>query len=145
MAERSRHETSGDAALTDVGTTPRNLSRRDKLRIWERDKGVCQSCKRQLGAGDKWICEHLRALENGGSNDDANLAVFCEPCAGAKTRDDHATAAKAKRQKARSLGIRKAPTLKGAPFAKAPEQRKASKPLSKQLPPRRPMFIGEHQ
>ena len=113
--------------MTDVGTTPRNLTRRDKLRVWERDKGVCQSCKRQLTAADKWICEHVRALENGGTNDDANLAVFCEPCAAVKTPKDHATAAKAKRQKQRSLGIRKEPTLKGAGFTPAAPQRKASK------------------
>ena len=114
--------------MTDVGTTPRKLTRRDKLRIWERDKGICQSCQRQLGPGDKWICEHVRALENGGTNDDANLAVFCKPCADAKTPRDHATAAKAKRQKSRSLGIRKAPTLKSAPLPKAEPQKKASKP-----------------
>jgi hypothetical protein len=127
--------------MTDVGTTERKLSRRDKLRIWERDKGICQGpCKRQLGAGDKWICEHVRALENGGTNDDSNLAVFCEACAKAKTPVDHATAAKAKRQKQRSLGIRKPPTLKSAPFTPAEPQRKATRTLSKELPPRRSMF-----
>jgi 5-methylcytosine-specific restriction protein A len=129
--------------MTDVGTTPRNLTRRDKLRIWERDKGVCQSCKRQLTAADKWICEHVRALENGGTNDDENLAVFCEPCASIKTPIDHATAAKAKRQKQRSLGIRKEPTLKTAPMPKAEPQRRATRPLAKTSLPPRPMYRSE--
>ena len=127
--------------MTDVGTTARKLTKRDKLRIWERDKGVCQGpCKRQLGAGDKWICEHVRALELGGTNDDNNLAVFCAACAKTKTSLDHSTTAKAKSQKQRSLGIRKEPTLKSAGFTPAPEQRKASKPLEKSMPPRRAMF-----
>lgn len=126
--------------MSDVGTTPRNVTPRRRLAIWERDKGVCQNCKRQLTAGDRWVLEHLRALELGGTNDDENLGVYCEPCADGKTPNDHATAAKAKRQKQRSLGIRKPPTLKSAGFAKAPEQRKASKPLAKELPPRRSLY-----
>lgn len=131
--------------MSDVGTTKRKVSKRDKLRIWERDKGVCQSCKRQLTARDKWICEHLRALENGGTNDDANLAVYCQPCADEKTPRDHATAAKAKRQKSVSLGIRKAPTLKSAPFAKAEPQRRATKPIEKLSGlPKRPMYEEAH-
>ena len=125
---------------TDVGTTPRDVTPRERLAVWERDKGICQNCFRQLGPADKWILEHVRALEKGGTNEKSNLKVFCEPCAGQKTPRDHAEAAKAKRQKRRSLGIRKAPTLRGQGFPKAPEQRRASKPITKPLPDRRPIY-----
>ena len=126
--------------MTDLGTTPRKVTPRRRLAIWERDKGRCQCCGRQLTAGDKWVLEHLRALELGGTNEDDNLAVYCEPCAGSKTKGDHSRAAKAKSQKQRSLGIRKPPTLKGAGFKPAEPQRKASKPLDKPMPPRRSIY-----
>lgn len=123
---------------TDVGTTPRDTTPRDRLTVWERNKGICQNCKRQLGPADKWVLEHIRALEKGGTNERSNLKVFCEPCAGKKTQRDHAEAAQAKRQKQRSLGIRKEPTMKSPGFAKAPPQRRATRPLDKPgLPPRR--------
>lgn len=57
------------------------------------------------------------------------------PCG--KTAQDVAVIAKAKRQEAGHLGIRPASRLKGPAFAKPAPQRRASRPLAKQLPPRR--------
>jgi 5-methylcytosine-specific restriction endonuclease McrA len=69
-----------------------------------------------------------------------NCKLLCLPCHEAKTKQDVASIAKAKRREARNLGIRKAPTLKGQGFAKAPEQRRASKPMMKPMPERRPLY-----
>ena len=69
-----------------------------------------------------------------------NCKLLCLPCHEEKTRQDVAAIAKAKRREARNLGIRKAPTLRGHGFPKAPEQRRASKPLAKPLPPRRGIY-----
>ena len=145
MEQHGSDEARGDEAVmprppTDVGTTPRDTTPRDRLAVWERDKGICQNCKRQLGPADKWVLEHIRALEKGGTNERSNLKVFCQPCAGTKTPCDHKETAKAKRQKSKSLGIRKPPTLKGPPMPKAPPQRRASTPIEKITLPRRPMF-----
>lgn len=91
----------------DVGTTKRgNLSTRRKLAIFEREKGLCALCGCRLQPG-KFIYEHMRALELGGSDTDDNIRLTCLPCAGSKTRDDHRRAAKAKRVKAKSLGLKK--------------------------------------
>lgn len=93
--------------MTDVGTTERkNLSTRRKLAIWEREKGLCMICSARLMAG-KFIFEHVRALELGGEDSDENIRLTCIPCATAKTKVDHSTAAKAKRAKASTLGLKK--------------------------------------
>lgn len=92
----------------DVGTTPRaRLSRRDGLAVFEREHGRCALCGLPVRPG-RFIFEHMRALELGGTNDLANIRLTCEGCAAEKTRDDHHRAAKAKRAKAAHLGIRKA-------------------------------------
>jgi 5-methylcytosine-specific restriction endonuclease McrA len=93
--------------IEDVGTTARgNLSTRRKLAIWEREKGLCMLCGCRLQVGG-FIYEHVRALELGGADSDDNIRLTCMPCAGEKTRNDHKMAAKAKRVKAKSLGMKK--------------------------------------
>jgi len=93
--------------VEDVGTTARgHLSTRRKLAIWEREKGVCMMCGCRLLPG-KFIYEHVRALELGGEDTDENIRLTCLPCAGEKTRDDHRRGAKAKRAKAKHLGLKK--------------------------------------
>ena len=100
----------------DVGTTKRgNLSTRKKLAIWEKEKGLCYVCGAKLKAGG-FVFEHIRALELGGEDGVDNIRLTCRPCATAKTKVDHQTAAKAKRQKAVALGLKKSKTP--LPFGK---------------------------
>lgn len=91
----------------DVGTTKRGrLSTRDVLAAWEKHRGVCVICKAKIdGARSDWILEHVRALELGGADTLENLGPAHAACARDKTRDDHRRAGKAKRQKAKHLGI----------------------------------------
>jgi hypothetical protein len=56
------------------------------------------------GMRERWIVEHIRALEPGGADHIDNLGPAHEACALAKTRDDHRQVARAKRQKIRHLG-----------------------------------------
>lgn len=93
-------------ALEDVGTTRRRiLSNRRRLQAWERTGGTCVVCDCRIdGVRDRWIVEHIRALELGGLDEIQNLGPAHEACGGEKTRGDHARAAKAKRQKLRHLG-----------------------------------------
>lgn len=106
----------------DVGTTERKpLNTRRKLAIWEREKGLCMMCGCRLQPGH-FIYEHVRALELGGADADENIRLTCLPCAGQKTRDDHSKAAKAKRVKAKHLGLKKSknplPGSKGSKWRK---------------------------
>lgn len=93
-------------ALEDVGTTRRgSLSNRRRLQAWERTGGTCVVCDCRIdGVRDRWIVEHIRALELGGLDEIQNLGPAHEACGREKTRGDHARAAEAKRQKLRHLG-----------------------------------------
>ena len=106
--------------IEDVGTTKRgNLSTRRKLAIWEREHGKCMICSIKLTTG-QFIFEHVRPLELGGSDTDDNIRLTCKPCAMEKTKVDHSTAAKAKRKKSASLGLKESksplPFGKGSPW-----------------------------
>ncbi|MGH1587907.1 HNH endonuclease [Methylobacterium phyllosphaerae] len=62
-------------------------------------------CGRRIdGVRERWIVEHIRALELGGADDLENMGPAHEACGREKTRDDHARTAWAKRQKIRHLG-----------------------------------------
>ncbi len=90
----------------DVGTTPRgSLSAKRRLQAWERTGGTCVICEEPIdGVRERWIVEHIRALELGGADELTNMGPAHEACGREKTRDDHARTALAKRQKARHLG-----------------------------------------
>jgi 5-methylcytosine-specific restriction protein A len=96
----------------DVGTTKRKaMTPRMRLKVWENHKGICALCGGKIdGVRERWIVEHLRALELGGEDTEANMAPAHEACAIAKTigkQGDHSRAAKAKRVKSKHLGIKK--------------------------------------
>ncbi|MFZ5783939.1 MAG: hypothetical protein ACOY4R_27390 [Pseudomonadota bacterium] len=95
--------------MTDVSTTPRgHISRMQRLRIFEDHHGICCLCNRKIdGAREAWIIEHPRALGLGGADDDTNKAPAHERCRRVKDKADVAAIAKAKRVKARHLGLKK--------------------------------------
>lgn len=95
--------------MTDVGTTKRgSMTPARRLRIWEAHKGICCLCGKKIdGVRDKWTVEHLRALGLGGEDTDANCAPAHEACRRGKDKVDVSAIAKAKRVKAKHLGIAK--------------------------------------
>jgi hypothetical protein len=99
----------------DIGTEPRKpLSPMKRLRIFEMRGGLCCVCTNRITAGEPFIDEHGRALGLGGSNDDGNRYIAHVKCAAIKTREeDMPRIAKAKRQKASSLGLKRS---KGRPL-----------------------------
>jgi hypothetical protein len=92
--------------ITDMGTIlRRKLTPHRRLKVWEKTGGVCVLCDRRInGVRERWIVEHILALELGGADDFANLGPAHEACAVQKTREDHRRAARAKRQKIRHIG-----------------------------------------
>jgi len=64
----------------------------ERAEVFAARGGKCHRCKRKLGPRDRWILEHVLALENGGTNDTANLDVTCTWCEPEKTAEDHAQA-----------------------------------------------------
>jgi 5-methylcytosine-specific restriction endonuclease McrA len=96
----------------------------------------CEAC----GAlAKKWEIDHVQPDGLCGSNLLANAQLLCRLCHVAKTKDDVARIAKAKRVEARALGVRKRPTLKSRGFEKTAKPPK--EPL--RLPPRRSLYEDE--
>ncbi|KLK90061.1 hypothetical protein AA309_27970 [Microvirga vignae] len=97
--------------VQDVGTTARQrLTPCRRLQVWEKTNGTCVLCDRKIDGGrERWIAEHIRALELGGADAVENMGPAHEACALDKTRADHRLAAKAKRQKIRHIGAEGSP------------------------------------
>lgn len=74
------------------------MSPQRRARIFAAAGGQCHTCKRKLGPSDYWDCDHVIALENGGSDGDENMAPCCEWCHALKTGDDHETAGRGRRR-----------------------------------------------
>lgn len=95
---------------------------RVRLRVWDRANGHCQSCTRRIAAGDKWECDHITALINGGEHREANFQLLCSTCHKAKTSADVAEKSKVADVRKKHLGIRKSRssflTNRDGPFKK---------------------------
>jgi 5-methylcytosine-specific restriction endonuclease McrA len=108
--------------VEDVGTTHRRkLTPHRRLQVWEKTAGACVICHHKIdGVRERWIAEHIRALELGGADELENMGPAHEICASKKTKDDHHRTAKAKRQKILSIGAhaprRPLPFGKGSPW-----------------------------
>jgi 5-methylcytosine-specific restriction endonuclease McrA len=73
------------------------------LRIFQASGGKCHKCGRKLGPADDYDIDHIIALENGGTDDDANLAPCCDWCHTTKTADDHELAGHGRRMAAKQF------------------------------------------
>lgn len=62
---------------------------RVRLRVWERKGGICHRCGRKISAGERWTCEHVKALINHpGMNRESNLDITCDWCLPGKNAED---------------------------------------------------------
>lgn len=80
---------------------------RIRLRVFERKQGRCHACTRKITAGEKWTCEHIVALVNGGRNAESNLGLTCKNCLADKNAADLAEKAMIYRKRAKHLGLLK--------------------------------------
>lgn len=100
MAETGRSPPEWIGATPDTAIPPRV-----RLRVWERAAGRCQECTRKISAGERWICDHTKALINSGENRESNLRVICEWCdRNVKTPADVAEKAKTARVRKKHTG-----------------------------------------
>lgn len=132
-------------APEDVATTRRgSLSAHRRLQAWERTGGTCVICESRIdGVRERWIVEHIRALELGGADDLSNMGPAHEACGRTKTRDDHSRTAHAKRQKIRHLGVavtpRPVPGSRSTPFKRTVNGRV----ILREPPPSQPAIAVE--
>lgn len=106
---------------------------RVRLRVWDREEGLCHRCRRQIPVGDAWIIEHRNAIILGGANAEPNLCLTCSWCKPQKDAEDQAAKSKTADVRKKHLGIRKPSSFQSQGFQKAPPQRSASKPLAKRV------------
>ncbi|RMD90729.1 MAG: HNH endonuclease [Alphaproteobacteria bacterium] len=94
----------------------RSMSRTRRLRIFEAASGICHICGQRIdGTREPWEVEHIVPIQLGGEDEDANCAPAHVACHRAKTREDVARIAKAKRVRAKHLGAhRPRATLPGS-------------------------------
>jgi 5-methylcytosine-specific restriction protein A len=99
----------GRTVPTWTGSTPdAPIPPRVRVRVWERAEGRCQAgCGRKLfPPADRWECDHVVALANGGAHAESNLQVACQWCHRAKTSHDVAEKAAVARKIKKHIGAR---------------------------------------
>jgi 5-methylcytosine-specific restriction protein A len=80
---------------------------RVRLRVFERFGGICCECTVKI-VGRRWVCDHRKAIINGGENREANLGPIHEACdRNAKTPADVAEKSAVNRVRMAHLGIKK--------------------------------------
>jgi 5-methylcytosine-specific restriction enzyme A len=117
-----------------IGKTPDSpIPKRVALRVFFREGGICHISGRKIMPGEAWDADHVKALINGGENRESNLKPALRAFHRLKTKQDVAEKSMIARKQASHLGLKP----KGRGFAPAQRNGAASRPLVKQLPPRR--------
>ena len=88
------------------------IPKRVKLRIWERCGGRCAITGRKLLVGDAYDFDHIIPLALGGRHAESNLQIVARDAHREKTKADVADIAKARRIRAKHLGLAPPPTQK---------------------------------
>ena len=79
---------------------------RVRLRVFNAFGGICQLTGRKIRPGDQWELDHIKALINGGKNEEDNLHPVLKEAHKDKTRADVAEKAKVDRIRKKHLGIK---------------------------------------
>lgn len=96
-------------------TERRSLSPKLRLVLFERAGGRCHICGRPIRVGEAWDMEHIVPLGLGGADNPSNLGPAHKACHAPKTAEDVAAIARAKRRKAKHLGIKQRSTFPKLP------------------------------
>jgi 5-methylcytosine-specific restriction protein A len=99
-----------------------------RLRVFDRHGGRCHITGVKIQPGDKWDCDHIIRLEDGGENRESNLAPALRKPHMEKTREENKRGRKANRQRARHVGAK--PKSKNP----IPSRKSAPEPAEKQRP-----------
>ena len=80
-------------------------------RILQRFNNRCDAahsgCGREIRPGDKWTCDHIIALINGGENRESNGHPLCGWCCQIKDASDQAVKSHSAKVRQRHRGIKK--------------------------------------
>ena len=79
---------------------------RVRARVFLAHDGRCHISRRKIGPADKWDCDHIIAIINGGENRESNLAPALKDKHREKTARDVAEKSKVARIRAKHLGLK---------------------------------------
>lgn len=96
----------------------RSLSTKARAALFLDHKGQCHICGGLIQPGQAWEVEHVIPLAQGGDDEPHNMRPAHAKCHKAKTADDAANTAKAKRREAKHNGWR-APSKRPMPGSRA--------------------------
>jgi len=85
----------------------RSLSRQKRIRLFDAAGGVCHLCSQAIQPGEAWEIDHIIPLGLTGADEPDNMLPAHAACHRSKTSDDVRRIAKAKRQRAGHLGVKK--------------------------------------
>lgn len=88
-------------------TARRPLTRAQRVRIFDRSKGVCHLCGTKIRVGERWEAEHVVPLWLDGEDKPENMAPAHIACHQQKTSGEATDRAKTDAQRANYLGIQK--------------------------------------
>lgn len=98
----------GRAVPEWVGKTPdAKVPPRVRLRIWERECGICHISKRKIQPGEAWELDHKIALANGGKHCESNLFPALKDKHREKTKADVAEKSKVASVAKHHVGIKR--------------------------------------
>ena len=83
----------------------RTLSTTARVNVFKAAGGICHLCEQRIQVGERWEVEHRIPIAMGGSDTPDNMLPAHVHCHRAKTTQDVADIARAKRREARQLGI----------------------------------------
>lgn len=90
-----------------IGKTPDTpIPPRVKVRVFEKHGGICYLSGRKITPADKWDCDHVKAIINGGENRERNLAPALKDKHKEKTKLDVAEKSKLYEKKKKHLGVK---------------------------------------
>lgn len=118
------------------------LSRRARIRIYDRTKGICHICGQPIHAerGGKWEAHHKVPLWAGGADTEYNMVpVHCWPCHVLLSATDNGPRSKTDRQRANYLGIEKS-----GPKLPAGRKSPISKKVNGEVVARQPRYAKHH-
>ena len=80
---------------------------RIRIRVFARHGGRCHCCGRLILVGERWDCDHVIALINGGEHRESNLKPILAEHHREKTRLDTAIKSRTYRTRRSHLGLQK--------------------------------------
>ncbi len=85
-----------------------SIPERVRLRVFDRFGGTCHRSGRKIRAGERWQCDHVIALINGGEHRESNLAPILVQPHKDKTSQDIKEKALVARKRKHHLGLKRA-------------------------------------